>query len=146
MRKNWKNNLLLSLVFLLLLVLNGCKENHNHEAGTNGEVIYTCPMHPQIVRSEPGSCPICGMNLVPKQTSAAPAAAIPTDLNYLLEPVNQTVISSVTTIQPIQKRVQNEIVMSGIVTYDTRRQYTIPARFGGRIEKVYVQFNYQPVR
>jgi Cu(I)/Ag(I) efflux system membrane fusion protein len=27
---------------------------------------YVCPMHPQIVRDEEGSCPICGMNLVPK--------------------------------------------------------------------------------
>jgi P-type Cu+ transporter len=26
---------------------------------------YTCPMHPQIVRDAPGSCPICGMPLVP---------------------------------------------------------------------------------
>ncbi len=26
---------------------------------------YTCPMHPQIVRDQPGQCPICGMNLVP---------------------------------------------------------------------------------
>jgi hypothetical protein len=25
---------------------------------------WTCPMHPQIVRTEPGKCPICGMNLV----------------------------------------------------------------------------------
>ena len=28
-------------------------------------VIYTCPMHPQIRRSEPGNCPICGMALEP---------------------------------------------------------------------------------
>ena len=27
--------------------------------------IYTCPMHPEIVRDAPGSCPICGMALVP---------------------------------------------------------------------------------
>ncbi len=27
---------------------------------------YTCPMHPEIVRSKPGACPICGMDLVPK--------------------------------------------------------------------------------
>ncbi|HQS52937.1 MAG TPA: HAD-IC family P-type ATPase, partial [Daejeonella sp.] len=26
---------------------------------------YTCPMHPEIVKNEPGSCPKCGMNLVP---------------------------------------------------------------------------------
>jgi YHS domain-containing protein len=28
-----------------------------------GEILWTCPMHPQIVRKEPGSCPICGMTL-----------------------------------------------------------------------------------
>jgi P-type Cu+ transporter len=28
-----------------------------------GEVLWTCPMHPQIVRKEPGNCPICGMAL-----------------------------------------------------------------------------------
>jgi len=33
-------------------------------------VIYTCPMHPQIRRSEPGACPICGMALEPLTASA----------------------------------------------------------------------------
>ncbi len=28
--------------------------------------IYTCPMHPEVVRDEPGSCPICGMALEPR--------------------------------------------------------------------------------
>jgi P-type Cu+ transporter len=32
--------------------------------------IYTCPMHPQIKRAEPGSCPICGMALEPVTTGA----------------------------------------------------------------------------
>jgi Cu+-exporting ATPase len=32
---------------------------------------YTCPMHPEIVRNEPGACPKCGMALEPM---AAPAA------------------------------------------------------------------------
>ena len=26
---------------------------------------YTCPMHPEIIRDRPGSCPICGMALEP---------------------------------------------------------------------------------
>jgi Cu+-exporting ATPase len=30
---------------------------------------YVCPMHPEIVRSEPGSCPICGMALEPRSVS-----------------------------------------------------------------------------
>lgn len=28
---------------------------------------WTCPMHPEVVRSEAGSCPICGMHLVQKK-------------------------------------------------------------------------------
>jgi P-type Cu+ transporter len=31
-----------------------------------GNVEYTCPMHPEIVRNAPGSCPICGMALEPR--------------------------------------------------------------------------------
>lgn len=31
-----------------------------------GDVEYTCPMHPQIVRNAPGTCPICGMALEPR--------------------------------------------------------------------------------
>jgi Cu+-exporting ATPase len=31
-----------------------------------GTVEYTCPMHPEIIRSQPGSCPICGMALEPR--------------------------------------------------------------------------------
>lgn len=30
-----------------------------------GTTIYTCPMHPEIRRSAPGNCPICGMSLEP---------------------------------------------------------------------------------
>jgi Cu+-exporting ATPase len=32
---------------------------------------YTCPMHPEIVRPGPGSCPICGMALEPRTVTAA---------------------------------------------------------------------------
>src|SRR6185503_7290095 len=31
------------------------------------EIEYTCPMHPEIVQMGPGSCPICGMALEPKE-------------------------------------------------------------------------------
>ena len=30
---------------------------------------YTCPMHPDVVSTEPGTCPQCGMKLVPAPTS-----------------------------------------------------------------------------
>ncbi|HHC71649.1 MAG TPA: efflux RND transporter periplasmic adaptor subunit [Thiotrichales bacterium] len=32
---------------------------------------YVCPMHPQIIRDEPGNCPICGMDLVPVEQEQA---------------------------------------------------------------------------
>jgi Cu+-exporting ATPase len=35
---------------------------------------WVCPMHPQIVRSEPGACPICGMALEPRTVTADEAA------------------------------------------------------------------------
>src|SRR5512145_1722528 len=39
-------------------------EQPKQEAAAPG-VKWTCPMHPQIVRDAPGSCPICGMALEP---------------------------------------------------------------------------------
>ena len=34
-------------------------------AANAAEQLYTCGMHPQIIKKEPGNCPICGMKLVP---------------------------------------------------------------------------------
>jgi P-type Cu+ transporter len=44
------------------------------EIPVGAEVIYTCPMHPQIRQPKPGNCPICGMALEPENISidAAP--------------------------------------------------------------------------
>lgn len=39
-------------------------EEGAESAGRAGR--YTCPMHPEIVRDEPGSCPKCGMALEPR--------------------------------------------------------------------------------
>ena len=40
------------------------------EKSPQPEVIYTCPMHPQIHRNAPGNCPLCGMTLEPEKASA----------------------------------------------------------------------------
>jgi FtsP/CotA-like multicopper oxidase with cupredoxin domain len=47
------------------------------EPDTAGPLVYVCPMHPQIVRDAPGSCPVCGMKLMPQaagQHAHQPAA------------------------------------------------------------------------
>lgn len=30
------------------------------------QILYTCPMHPEIIQDKPGNCPLCGMALEPK--------------------------------------------------------------------------------
>lgn len=57
------------IIFTTLLTPTfiGCKGNPDHahqEKDTKGQ-IWTCPMHPSIRSPKPGSCPICGMDLVP---------------------------------------------------------------------------------
>ncbi len=46
------------------------KASSDSPKGTGPHVEYTCPMHPQIVLSGPGSCPICGMALEPREVTA----------------------------------------------------------------------------
>jgi Cu(I)/Ag(I) efflux system membrane fusion protein/cobalt-zinc-cadmium efflux system membrane fusion protein len=41
-------------------------EEHKHEVGKK-KTYWTCGMHPQIVEDRPGTCPICGMDLVQKE-------------------------------------------------------------------------------
>lgn len=47
--------------------------NHNHkDQGKSGEaeIIWTCPMHPEVRKTGPGKCPGCGMDLIPEKKSA----------------------------------------------------------------------------
>ena len=42
-----------------------------------GRATYTCPMHPEVVRDEPGSCPLCGMALERRTVSVEDDEANP---------------------------------------------------------------------
>jgi len=66
----------------------GSQRQHAHEAqsqvkneaAAEQKQLYTCSMHPFIIRDAPGNCPICGMTLVPLKpgaTGAQPQAAAP---------------------------------------------------------------------
>ena len=51
-------------------------EAHDHQSMDNAAPEeYTCPMHPEVVQSEPGSCPKCGMTLEPRKAKASQAHA-----------------------------------------------------------------------
>jgi Cu(I)/Ag(I) efflux system membrane fusion protein len=112
--------------------------DHQHD-----KVEYTCPMHPEIIKDKPGTCPICGMDLVKKETTSKKVGDI--ELESLLKPTNEFVVSSipVTTIE--QRGEQIEIEALGNIAYDTRQVGSISARVAGRIEKLYVRYRYQKI-
>ncbi|HYK76110.1 MAG TPA: efflux RND transporter periplasmic adaptor subunit [Daejeonella sp.] len=69
-----------------------------------------------------------------------------TNLNYLLKPVNEQVLSRVPVIRA-QKGSHIIIAqVQGRVTYDTRNETSLASRVGGRIERLYIKYNYQPVK
>lgn len=69
-----------------------------------------------------------------------------TSLNYLLKPVNARVIASIPVIRASKGPAVYIRELSGRIAYDTRQQVSLSARVSGRIEKLYVKYNYQPIK
>lgn len=68
------------------------------------------------------------------------------DLDGLVQPVNSTVFSDVKTISPVMKAITPVIDAVGIISYDPRLVNNVSIRFSGRIEKLYVRYNFQEVK
>jgi RND family efflux transporter MFP subunit len=75
-----------SIVFLLIGVLIGAtaifalmSASKPGPTGARGEraQLYSCGMHPEVISSEPGNCPICGMKLTPIKSTSPQAGARP---------------------------------------------------------------------
>lgn len=152
MKSNWRNNMKNLLekkrwLFILPLAIAGllgaCSTKQEKQAHVHDE--YTCPMHPQVVQDKPGTCPICGMELV-KKSGAGPGVAIDNDLRNLIKPTNTSVVASIETLRPERKTLSVNVTAPGVINYDTRKTFSVPVRFGGRIEKLFLKYNYQPVK
>ena len=127
-------------LFGLLIMLVGCNTSetaHTHDT-------YTCPMHPTVISDQPGTCPVCGMDLVRKALQGE-EVKITEDLSKLLKSPNQVIVASIETIKGDFKSVPVTVQAQGVVTYDTRNIYTIPARVGGRLEKIALKYTFQEV-
>jgi Cu(I)/Ag(I) efflux system membrane fusion protein len=138
---------ILAVSLIALLTVTACNQKQPAAKSVTAEkmsdVKYTCPMHPQIMEEHPGSCPICGMNLVKKSNQASEGAGI--SLNTVLQPVNSSVIASINAVSPREKEGPTEISADGYLDFDTRTYNNIAARFSGRIEKLYIKYAFQEI-
>lgn len=149
MKKNWNNGKSISLWMLVLSLLTlACQNKSTGHGGLHSEerAVYTCPMHPEIMRDVPGSCPICGMDLVKKESDQSTIALGSDSMDILLKPTNEYVLSATKTIRPVRKSMSDSFEVPGYLTYDARQLKAVSARYGGRIERLYVRYPFQPVK
>ncbi|MEO6253970.1 MAG: efflux RND transporter periplasmic adaptor subunit [Ferruginibacter sp.] len=140
------NRLIFIPIFLFVITACSCNNNKDPHAIHKSEAvpdIYTCPMHPEIIRDKPGNCPICGMALVKKEKGGQKSTDV--ELESLLKPTNEFVISSIPVTGIAKKEQQLEIEALGNIVYDTRQVGSISSRVSGRIEKLYVRHRFQKI-
>ena len=106
---------------------------------------YYCPMHPNIVRSRPGQCPICGMPLSERAKAAAKPLSQGALARVELTPL-QVEMGRIGTSEIGYRALSREIRTVGIVDYDETRRAVLTAWIKGRIDKLFVDFVGQRVK
>ena len=119
------------------------KKSDNHSEMEHQKEVYTCSMHPEIIRDKPGNCPICGMTLVKKITENN--SVEDNSIDNLIKPTDNFIVGNYQTTTAIDTTLSSEINLPGIVGYDPNSSVNIAARMSGRIERMYVNYKYQKV-
>lgn len=109
---------------------------HDHGTEKGEPQMWTCSMHPQIMLTEPGDCPICGMDLIPAEQAAG---GLTTDQFKMTE--NALALANIqTTLVGGSRMEDNTLVLSGKIMENEEGTSTLPAHFSGRIENLYVTY------
>ncbi|CAM4275088.1 efflux RND transporter periplasmic adaptor subunit [Gillisia hiemivivida] len=113
------------------------KEIHDH-LGETADQIWTCSMHPQIRQSEPGNCPICGMELIPLKSDNLESE------NYTMSE-DAMKLANITTMTVGKGSANKELRLNGKVQVDERNAYSQSTHIPGRIEQLSINFTGEKV-
>lgn len=115
---------------------------HEHSDGSAESTQWTCSMHPQIMRAEPGKCPICGMDLIPAE--AGDGALAPEQ--FRLSP-NAMALADVRTLRVGGAAgVDGSVLrLSGSVAVNTQAVSVQASYYDGRIEQLLVNYTGQSI-
>ncbi|RUO49203.1 efflux RND transporter periplasmic adaptor subunit [Pseudidiomarina donghaiensis] len=102
---------------------------HDH-AEQQQAVEYVCPMHSHIVSDEPGTCPICGMDLEPQQRAEQVSVVVSDQMQQNLG--IQTTAVTYDTLWRYYPTI-------GTVQWNTNEQHHLHSRAAGWVEKLYVR-------
>jgi multidrug efflux pump subunit AcrA (membrane-fusion protein) len=138
MRRILKGSLSFMVIVALFLACNQSKDGST-------PIVFTCPMHPDVLNEGPGICPICKMDLVPKDSGVSHGSA-DKKLNSLVKPSNELVISGIKTISAEKGFRKADLSLKGIINYNSNQWKTVSARVSGRIERLYVKYSYEQVK
>jgi membrane fusion protein, copper/silver efflux system len=121
---------------------------HRGETATAGDVEYFCPMHPSVVRdTNKDKCPICFMPLAKRQKGEMGDDVLPagTVARVQLSPY-RVVLAGIQTTTVGYQRLDKEITTVGLVEFDERGLRTVPVRFAGWIDELFVNQTGQAVK
>jgi membrane fusion protein, copper/silver efflux system len=117
-------------------------ESQNHEitSADKAETIWTCSMHPQIRKNEPGQCPICGMDLI--KLGQKSESTDPGSIHLSYEAIG---LANVLTTKVTRYNAVKEVRLYGKVQADERLLQSQVAHIPGRIDKLLVNYNGEKV-
>lgn len=135
-------NIVIALI-VIPIVFVGCTKTEvskkNESATVKQKVYWTCTMHPQVHLDGPGTCPICGMDLVKKVEGAEENTASDKDTaNTLLLSNNKQVLANVSTVVVKKEKLRDQVTAYSYMDFVENSRKIISARFNGRIEKLFV--------
>ncbi len=125
--------------------VNSQTEEEVHKHSAEEAEVWTCSMHPQIRNDKAGQCPICSMDLIPLQKTSNNDDGV-TDPEALVLSESAAKLAQVETIIVKKGQPTKEIYLQGKVFADERNIAELTARYGGRIEKLFVNFTGQNVK